>query len=54
MALNAYLNFTGETQGKIEGSATQAGREGSIEVFAFEHGARWLCRCHSHPARYRV
>jgi type VI secretion system secreted protein Hcp len=37
MALNAYLSFTGETQGKVNGSCTQAGREDSMEVHAFSH-----------------
>lgn len=37
MALNAYLNLTGETQGKVAGSVTQAGREDSIMVFATNH-----------------
>jgi len=37
MALNAYLKLTGETQGEIKGAVTQAGREDSIEVIAFDH-----------------
>ena len=37
MALNAYLTLTGETQGRIEGSVTQAGREGSILVIGADH-----------------
>lgn len=37
MALNAYLNLTGETQGKINGSVTRAGREDSIKVIAVDH-----------------
>lgn len=37
MALNAYMTLTGETQGKVEGSVTQAGREGMIEVHAVDH-----------------
>ncbi len=37
MALNAYLSLTGTQQGKIEGSATQKGREGKIIVIAAEH-----------------
>jgi type VI secretion system secreted protein Hcp len=37
MALNAYLTLTGETQGEIKGSATQAGREDSIVVTAVDH-----------------
>lgn len=36
-ALNAYLRITGQTQGQIEGSVTQAGREGSIMVIGFAH-----------------
>jgi type VI secretion system secreted protein Hcp len=37
VALNAYLRLKGATQGEIKGSVTQAGREGSIMVIAFEH-----------------
>lgn len=37
MALNAYLNLTGETQGKINGSVSKAGREDSIKVIAVIH-----------------
>lgn len=37
MALNAYLTLMGETQGAIEGSVTQPGREGSIMVIAVDH-----------------
>jgi type VI secretion system secreted protein Hcp len=37
MALNAYLKLTGETQGEIKGSVTQAGREDSILVIATAH-----------------
>jgi type VI secretion system secreted protein Hcp len=37
MALNAYLRLTGETQGEIRGSVTQAGREDSILVMAVDH-----------------
>ena len=37
MALNAYLKLTGETQGEIKGSVTQAGREDSIMVIATSH-----------------
>ena len=37
MALNAYLTLTGETQGKIDGSCTQAGREFAIEVYGWTH-----------------
>lgn len=40
MALNAYLTLTGETQGAIKGSVTQAGREDSIAVIAFQHGVQ--------------
>lgn len=36
-ALNAYMTVTGATQGMIEGGATQAGREGMIEVVSFGH-----------------
>jgi len=37
MALNAYLTVTGETQGKIIGSVTQAGREDTMMVIGFSH-----------------
>ncbi len=37
MALNFYLSITGETQGEIQGSVTQAGRENKMECFALEH-----------------
>jgi len=37
MALNAYLTLTGETQGKINGSVTQAGREDSMEIYGWTH-----------------
>jgi type VI secretion system secreted protein Hcp len=37
MALNAYLTLTGETQGKIEGSCDQAGREGLMEIYGWNH-----------------
>ena len=37
MALNAYLRLTGETQGEMKGSVTQAGRQDSIEVIAYNH-----------------
>ena len=37
MALNAYLRLTGDIQGEINGSVTQAGREDSIMVIAFNH-----------------
>lgn len=37
MALNAYLNLSGETQGKIKGSVTRAGREDLIKVIAVNH-----------------
>ena len=36
-ALNAYLTLEGAIQGKIEGSVTQAGREGSIMVIGYSH-----------------
>ena len=36
-ALNAYLRITGEVQGEIKGSVTQAGREDSIMVIAYDH-----------------
>jgi type VI secretion system secreted protein Hcp len=37
MALNAYLRLVGQTQGAIQGSVTQKGREASIMVIAFAH-----------------
>jgi type VI secretion system secreted protein Hcp len=37
MALNAYMRVTGERQGEIKGSVTQAGREDSMMVIAFSH-----------------
>lgn len=37
MALNAYLRLVGDTQGRIIGSSTSAGREGLIEVHGFSH-----------------
>lgn len=37
MASMGYLTLEGQTQGKIEGSCQQKGREKSIEVFALEH-----------------
>lgn len=36
-ALNSYLRVTGDVQGEIRGSVTQAGREDSIEVYGFSH-----------------
>ena len=36
-ALPAFMTLTGETQGVIQGSVTQAGREDSIEVIGFGH-----------------
>ena len=40
MALNAYMKCTGETQGEIKGSVTQAGREDSMMIIAFNHEIR--------------
>ena len=40
MALNAYLKLEGETQGPIDGSVTQADREDSIMVIAFDHSIK--------------
>jgi len=37
MPLPAHMEITGETQGKIEGSCTQQGREGTMLVDAFNH-----------------
>jgi type VI secretion system secreted protein Hcp len=36
-ALNAYMRMVGEDQGEIKGSVTQAGREDSIMVIAYNH-----------------
>lgn len=36
-ASNAYLRLSGERQGEIKGSVTQAGREDSIMVIAYNH-----------------
>ncbi|MFO0615514.1 MAG: type VI secretion system tube protein TssD [Polyangiaceae bacterium] len=38
MALSAYMSLTAARQGPIEGSVTQKGREGTIEVIALTHG----------------
>ena len=37
MALNAYLRLVGQKSGKIQGSVTQKGREGSSAVIAVSH-----------------
>jgi len=37
MALNSYLNLSGQKQGAIKGSVTQKGREGKIMVIAVSH-----------------
>jgi len=37
VALNAYMRLTGETQGEIKGSVTQAGREDSIMIIGYSH-----------------
>jgi len=37
MALNKYMTLTGETQGQIKGSCTQAGREDTIEIIGCDH-----------------
>jgi type VI secretion system secreted protein Hcp len=37
MALNSYLRLSGETQGDILGSVTQAGREDSIMIIGTSH-----------------
>ena len=37
MALNQYLDLTGQKQGKINGSVTQKGRENKIMVIAVSH-----------------
>jgi type VI secretion system secreted protein Hcp len=38
--MNAYLRLTGQKSGKIQGSVTQKGREGTIAVIAASHGIR--------------
>jgi len=38
MALSAYLTLTGQKQGVISGTVTQAGRENSILIHSFNHG----------------
>ncbi len=37
MALNAYLKITASKQGIIKGSCIQKGKEGLIEIIAFDH-----------------
>lgn len=37
MALDAYLTVTGESQGLIKGSVTQAGRRDSMEIYGWNH-----------------
>lgn len=37
MALSGYLTVEGATQGVIEGSVTEARREGTIEVYGWSH-----------------
>lgn len=37
MALNSYMRLTGETQGEVKGSVTEAGREDSMEIFGWSH-----------------
>jgi len=37
MALSGYMTVEGSRVGVIEGSVTQIGREGTIEVFGWEH-----------------
>lgn len=37
MAMPSYLQITGKTQGKIEGSCQIKGKENTIEVWAFDH-----------------
>jgi type VI secretion system secreted protein Hcp len=37
VALNAYLRLVGQKSGKIQGSVTQKGREGTIAVIAMSH-----------------
>jgi len=37
MALNSYMRLTGETQGEIKGSVTQAGREDSMQIYGWSH-----------------
>jgi len=37
MALNAYLNLTGQKQGDVKGSVIQKGREGKMMIIAVSH-----------------
>jgi type VI secretion system secreted protein Hcp len=37
MALNSFLQVTGQVQGEIQGSVTQAGRENQILVYGWSH-----------------
>jgi len=37
MALNSYLTLEGDTQGKVNGSCDQAGREDYMEVYGWNH-----------------
>ena len=37
MAMMAYMKVKGQKQGNIQGSVTQKGREGSIQVIEFHH-----------------
>ncbi len=37
MALNSYLTLEGETQGKINGSCDQSGREDMLEIYGWNH-----------------
>lgn len=37
MALNSYMTVEGERQGKIDGSAAESGREGSMVVVGWNH-----------------
>lgn len=40
MALNSYLVVKGQNQGQIRGGSIQRGREGWIEIIAFNHEIR--------------
>lgn len=37
MSMHSFMQVTGKTQGKIEGSCTIKGKENTIEVWAMEH-----------------
>jgi len=40
MEFSGYMKLQGDVQGSIEGSSVRKGREGSINLFSFEHELR--------------